>query len=95
MPDFHIYIMSSPSRTLYIGMTNNIERRVWEHKQKRLPGFTARYNVTMLVYCEAYAVPLEAIAREKELKGWLRRRKVELIEAENPDWQDLSRDWYE
>ncbi len=92
--DYFVYIMSNMSRTLYIGMTNNLERRVWEHKQKRQPGFTRRYNLTMLVYCESYPDPASAIAREKELKGWLRFRKVELIERENPNWLDLSQDWY-
>ncbi len=92
--DYFIYIMSNVSRTLYIGMSNNLEQRVWEHLQKIHPGFMNRYNCTMLLYCESFADPGSAIAREKELKGWLRSRKIALIEAENPDWRDLSHDWY-
>jgi putative endonuclease len=92
--EYFVYVMSNVSRTLYIGVTNNLERRVWEHKQKLHPGFSRRYNRTMLVYCERFGGPNDAIAREKELKGWLRSRKLELIERENPDWLDLSREWF-
>lgn len=94
MDQFYVYVMSNVSRTLYIGVTNNLERRVWEHKQKLHPGFTRRYNLTMLVYFELYSGPSDAIAREKELKGWPRSRKLELIEQENPDWLDLSQGWF-
>ncbi|HSU14741.1 MAG TPA: GIY-YIG nuclease family protein [Longimicrobium sp.] len=72
---YYVYVMSNVSRTLYIGMTNDLVRRVWEHKQKTVPGFTATYNVTQLVYFEEAAHPQVAIAREKELKGWRRSRK--------------------
>jgi putative endonuclease len=92
--NYYVYIMSNLSRTLYVGVTRDLERRVWEHKQKTIPGFTKRYNLTMLVYCESYPDPLSAIAREKELMGWLRAKKVALIERENPRWLDLSADWY-
>ena len=85
--------MSSLSRTLYTGVTNNLERRVAEHKAGRTPGsFTARYNVTRLVYCEAFGDVNEAIAREKEIKQLTRKRKINLIEALNPDWKDLSQE---
>ena len=90
---FWTYIMASPSGTLYIGMTNDIERRVYEHKHKLIPGFSAKYNTTKLVHLEDFIGPLDAIAREKQLKGWVRRRKVALIEETNPEWRDLAADW--
>jgi putative endonuclease len=89
---YFVYIMSSLGRTLYIGMTNDLVRRVYQHKQKTSPGFTARYNVTRLVYFEEAAHPQVAIAREKVLKGWRRSRKIALISAANPTWRDLSED---
>lgn len=82
--------MASKSRVLYIGVTGNIARRVWQHKQKRTPGFTSRYNVTQLVHCECFEDIWTALRREKQLKGWLRSRKIALIEENNPDWVDLS-----
>jgi putative endonuclease len=91
---YYVYIMSSYSRTLYVGMTNNLERRVYEHKHKLVPGFTARYNVTRLVYFETTTDPRAATARERQIKGWLRVKKIALIETANPAWEDLSRDWY-
>jgi putative endonuclease len=82
--------MSSLNRTLYVGVTNNLLRRVVEHKQKRIPGFTRTYNVTRLVWFERYAGIGSAIAREKQIKGLLRRKKIALIEEKNPEWKDLS-----
>jgi putative endonuclease len=94
MKTYYVYIMASQSRTLYVGVTNNLERRVHEHKQKSGDSFTARYNITRLVwYAETYEV-IEAITKEKEIKGWLRAKKKSLIEEANPDWRDLSEDWY-
>ena len=90
MKTYHVYIMASASRVLYVGVTGNLVRRVWEHKNKRVPGFTARYRVTELVYFEAFGDIRVAIAREKQIKGWLRARKIALIEASNPRWKDLS-----
>ena len=90
----YAYILASKSRVLYIGVTNDIERRVREHKEKRHAGFTSRYNVNRLVYFETYNDIRDAIAREKQLKGWLRERKVALIESVNPTWRDLSDDWF-
>ena len=87
---YHVYIMASASRALYIGVTNDLARRVWEHKQKRVPGFSARYCLVELVYFEAFGDLRAAIAREKQIKGWLRARKIALIEAFNPRWKDLS-----
>lgn len=85
-----VYIMASRSRVLYIGVTNDLQRRVDEHKGGRVDGFTKRYRVTRLVYSELFLDIEHAIAREKQLKGWRRSRKVELIERRNPHWQDLA-----
>ncbi|MBI4287751.1 MAG: GIY-YIG nuclease family protein [Chloroflexi bacterium] len=90
---YYVYIMSNVSKTLYIGVTNDLERRVDEHKQKLTEGFTKKYNLTMLVYYEETNDIYEAITREKQLKGWLRRRKIALIESVNPEWKDLSSAW--
>ena len=87
--------MTNKSRTLYIGVTNNLERRVYEHKHKLLSGFTDKYNITRLVYLEETSDIHSAIVREKQIKGWLRAKKVALIESANPHWRDLSADWYE
>jgi len=92
MRDFYVYIMANRSKTLYVGMTNNLERRVAEHRAG-LSTFTAKYAMKKLVYYEAARSPSDAIAREKEIKGWLRRKKVALIESENPEWDDLSETW--
>ncbi|MBI4335964.1 MAG: GIY-YIG nuclease family protein, partial [Candidatus Omnitrophica bacterium] len=77
---------------LYIGVTNNLEKRVYEHKNKLIVGFTKKYNITKLVYFEETNDANEAITREKQLKGWLRRKKIDLIESTNPYWKDLSAD---
>ncbi len=89
------YVMASRSHTLYIGVTGNLHKRVFEHKWKEHEGFTARYNCDQLVWFEHYQDVQKAIAREKELKGWRRSKKSALIESMNPTWTDLSRDWYE
>jgi putative endonuclease len=93
MKNYYVYIMTNKSRTLYVGMTNNLERRVSEHKQKFIEGFTKRYNITLLVYYEAYSDVRDAIAREKQVKDWRREKKIALIESLNPTWRDLSEDW--
>ena len=90
MRQYFVYIMTNRSRTLYTGMTNNLERRVEEHRSKLVPGFTSKYNITRLVYWEEYRDVREAIAREKEIKGWLRSKKISLIKSMNPNWNDLS-----
>jgi methylglutaconyl-CoA hydratase len=87
-------MMASKSRVLYTGVTNNIHRRVWEHKHDEIPGFTSDYRVHRLVYFESFQYAGNAIAREKTIKGWLRRKKVALIESQNPTWEDLSENWY-
>lgn len=90
---YYVYIMTNHSRTLYTGITNNLMRRVVEHKQKRIPGFTQKYNITQLVYFEETRDVNAAIAREKQIKGWLRAKKIALIESMNPRWHDLSSEW--
>jgi len=94
MNQYYVYIMTNRSRTLYVGVTNDIRRRVWQHKHKLIEGFTKRYNVTRLVYYEETPDVKAATAREKQIKGWLRRKKIALIETLNPDWEDLSDGWY-
>jgi len=81
---------NKPRGLLYTGMTNDLNRRVHEHRQKARPGFTNRYNLTRLVYCESTTDVKAAIQREKQIKGWLRSRKIALIESMNPLWEDLS-----
>ncbi len=88
---FFVYIMTNPRKTvLYTGVTNNLERRVFEHKNKLAPGFASKYNVTDLVYYEVAETAEAAITREKRLKGGSRRQKIELIKGMNPGWRDLS-----
>jgi putative endonuclease len=95
MKSYFVYIMSSQCRVLYIGITSKLERRVFQHKAHFFGGFTAKYNVGNLVYVERYSNVYRAIGREKELKGWLRQKKVSLIESNNPRWKDLSFGWYQ
>jgi len=90
---YYVYIITNTSKTLYTGVTDNLERRVHEHKEKLIEGFTKRYNITKLVYYEETSDVQSAIKREKQIKGWLRRKKIALIEAMNPKWSDLSDDW--
>jgi len=91
---YYVYIMTNRSKTLYTGVTNNLERRVFEHKYKLIPGFTKKYNITRLVYFEEGTDIDSAIMREKQIKGWLRKKKTNLIEKENPEWKDLAEDWF-
>ena len=90
---FFIYILSSRRRVLYVGVTNNLERRMFEHRSGLNGGFTTRYRANQLVYYETTENPLSAIAREKEIKSWRRSKKLRLITRTNPAWADLSRDW--
>jgi putative endonuclease len=90
---YYVYIMTNLSKTLYVGVTSNLEQRVQQHKQKLIPGFTAKYNITQLIYYEETSDVLTAIAREKTIKGWLRAKKIALIESANPKWLDLSTTW--
>ena len=95
MNNYYVYILSNRSKTLYTGVTNDLIRRVYEHKQKLIPGFTQKYNIDKLAYYEETVDVTAAIAREKQIKGWLRVKKIALIESMNPEWRDLSADWYE
>jgi putative endonuclease len=88
---YYVYIMASASRVLYTGVTNNIERRARQHNECRVPGFSARYRTRQLVYVEPFGDVRAAIAREKQIKGWLRTKKLALIRSLNPHWADLSR----
>ncbi len=90
----YVYILASKHRTLYTGVTNDLERRLYEHKHKLVKGFTSRYNIDRLVHFEATEDATAAIAHEKEIKAWRREKKVALIEGNNPDWRDLREDWY-
>ncbi|MEA2570186.1 MAG: putative endonuclease [Acidobacteriota bacterium] len=91
MKIYCVYILASIKRVLYVGVTGDIERRLWQHRLRTDPScFTARYNVDRLVYIEEYSRSIDAIAREKEIKGWRREKKVRLIEDANPSWRDLS-----
>ena len=86
-------MLANKVRMLYTGITNDLERRVWEHKNHQTAGYTKKYDITRLVYYESTTDVLSAITREKQIKGWLRKKKIALIESMNPDWQDLSKDW--
>lgn len=85
-----VYILASKSGVLYVGVTNRLRRRIVEHRLKLVDGFSARYNVTRLVYYQQFGDIRNAIAREKQIKGWLRAKKIALIESTNPRWKDLA-----
>jgi putative endonuclease len=95
MKQYFVYILTSRSGTLYTGITNNLHRRVYEHKHKLIEGFTTKYNVERLVYYETFPNVRDAIGREKQIKGYRRSKKIALIESMNPKWQDLSDGWYD
>ena len=95
MKEYYVYILANVSGTLYTGVTNDLQRRIYEHKHGLVPGFTSRYNVTRLVYFESTPDVHAALAREKQIKGWLHNKKVALIETLNPTWKDLSAGWYD
>ena len=94
MRQYYVYIMTNRSRTLYTGVTGDLKRRVYQHKHKLVPGFTSKYNIDRLAYFEVFGDVLLAITREKEIKGWLRAKKITLIESTNKDWKDLSNGWF-
>ncbi len=95
MKTYYVYIMTNRPGTLYTGVTNDLERRVYEHNSRTGSRFTSRYKIDRLVHFETFSDVLEAIAREKQIKGWLRQKKIALIESNNPSWEDLSAGWYE
>ena len=92
---YYVYIMTNISGTIYVGITNDLPRRVWEHKQNLVEGFTKKYRIKKLIYYEETPDVMSAIAREKELKGWRRSKKTALITENNPDWRDLAEDFME
>ncbi|MBN4070668.1 GIY-YIG nuclease family protein [Olleya sp. AH-315-F22] len=93
---YYLYILTNKKNgTLYIGVSNNLERRMFEHKNKLIEGFTKKYGLDRLVYFETYQYVNDAIKREKNMKKWKRQWKVNLIEKDNPNWNDLSSDWFE
>ena len=95
MKTYYVYIMSSKSGTLYTGMTSDLEKRVYQHKNKLTNGFTKKYDVNRLVYFEETGEVDSAIAREKQIKAWRRSKKTDLIKSTNQKWTDLSEDWFE
>ena len=94
MRTYWVYIMTNRSRTLYIGVTGDLSRRVYEHRHRLVPGFTSRYNIDHLVHAESFSEARDAIAREKQLKGWVRAKKLALISESNPEWRDLEEEWF-
>ena len=92
--EYYVYIMTNKSRTLYTGVTNDLMRRVHEHKNKLVKGFTSKYNIQYLVFYESTTDIHAALAREKQIKGWLRSKKTALIDSMNPTWKDLSEEWF-
>ena len=92
---YWVYLMASRSGVLYVGMTNDLQRRVWEHKSKAAPGFTADYHVSRLMWFEEFRGVRDAIETEKRIKGWRREKKTKLIAQMNPHWNDLAENWYE
>ena len=95
MKTFHVYILASRARTLYTGVTSNLVRRVYQHRQMLFGGFTTKYHITRLVYFESTRNARAAVAREKEVKGWSRATKAQMIESVNPEWRDLAVGWFE
>ena len=91
---YYLYILTNKKNgTLYVGVTNNLERRMFEHKHKLVEGFTKKYGLNRLIYFEVFQYVNDAIKREKNIKKWKRQWKINLIEEENPDWEDLAKDW--
>jgi putative endonuclease len=91
---YWVYIMTNRTKTLYTGVTNDLARRVHEHRHRQIPGFTSRYRIDRLVHAEPFSEVFDAIAREKQIKGWVRARKIALIEEANPEWRDLGKEWF-
>ena len=92
---YFVYIIANRKHgVLYTGVTNDLKRRLYEHKNKLIPGFSKKYNLSILLYYDETNDINSAIQREKQIKGWLRSKKIALIESKNPDWHDLSKDWF-
>jgi putative endonuclease len=92
--NYYVYILASRSRNLYTGVTSRLQKRMREHREKLVPGFTSRYNIFRLVHFEVFGGVGAAIAREKEIKAWRREKKIWLIERDNPMWKDLAAEWF-
>jgi putative endonuclease len=90
---YFVYILSSKTQRLYVGVTNDLERRVAQHKRREMSGFTSRYNIDRLVYFEETSDVRDAIDRERQIEGWVRARKIMLVVEMNPEWRDLAADW--
>lgn len=95
MKSYFVYIMGSKTGTLYVGFTDDIKRRVYEHKNHLIDGVTDKYDVDKLLYVETFNDAVSAIKREKQIKHWRREKKVWLIDTQNPDWNDLAQGWYD
>ena len=93
MKQYFVYLLTNNSKALYVGFTGNLKNRIWEHKNKVIKGFTEKYNIDKIIYFEQSENVYSAIAREKQLKGWTRKKKIELFEKENPEWRDLYDDY--
>ena len=94
MRTYWVYIMTNTSKTLYTGVTSDLSRRVYEHRHRLVPEFTSRYHIDRLVHAEPFSEVRDAIAREKQIKGWLRVKKLALITQSNPEWRDLGEEWF-
>jgi putative endonuclease len=95
MKEYYLYILSNKRGTLYTGVTSDLERRIYQHKTKSIDGFTSKYNINRLVYFESCDDVNAAITREKQIKGLLRSKKIELIKTMNPKWEDSSSAWFD
>jgi len=93
MNEYYVYILTNKSNTLYVGVTNNLQKRLYEHKNKLVNGFTKKYNLNKLIYFEIYQNINDAIKREKQIKGWIRKKKIALIKTKNPNFNDLSKNF--
>jgi putative endonuclease len=91
----YVYILASNTKRLYVGVTNDLVRRVWQHRTGAIPGFTKKYSIYQLVYFESFDDPMVAIRREKQIKSWSRVKKLALVASANPDWLDRAGDWFE
>jgi putative endonuclease len=94
MKEYYVYILANEGRMLYTGVTNDLMRRIYEHKNHLVEGYTKKYKISKLIYYEQTNDIYEAITREKQIKGWLRKKKIKLIESINPEWDDLSKNWF-
>jgi putative endonuclease len=94
MKQYYVYIMTNASGTLYVGVTSNLEARSWQHRAGAVPGFTKRYRISRVLYFETTNDAVVAIEREKQLKGWTRKKKLDLVKKMNPGLEDLSRSWF-